>query len=407
MVMPEFITSRLTDETTQTSAAIQRDASINPLATLFDGVGRSDLGNYVQTESVRYEESSSVPRYPIETGQDASDNTVSNPPVISIRGVVTSQAGGGSGAAEVADTLRNLLKDGEVVSIDTARGIYDNCVISRFTERQSERTGVGLAFEVQLTQVILGGLPIYLPEDPEEVTARDYVSEDAYLQLFDEESVELTAEILDARNVDIDRGFLYTKRPGLPIHAESLDSSAIGVVTEQVRELHRLGIEEPPYPDSFIRAQMTDSFAKALGVRATELGVPIAGVDMQLIRLDSSLTAQYRDFVVTVDNIPHDISIGVRRITGSDGQINWVIDITTRVSGLPEAVSELRSSVQNGYLLKNGGTIKIYSPTPSRLIGAFIVYGLGDVSIGLGPRPWGRTHQLVFTTNLQYIANPS
>ena len=67
MVMQEFLTSRLTDEITQTSAAIQRDASVNPLATLFDGVGRSDLGNYVQTESVRYAESSSFPRYPIAT----------------------------------------------------------------------------------------------------------------------------------------------------------------------------------------------------------------------------------------------------------------------------------------------------------------------------------------------------
>ena len=401
MVMQEFLTSRLTDEVTQTSAAIQRDASINPLATLFDGVGMPDLGNYVQTESVRYEESSSVPRYPIETGQDASNSTVSNPPVISLRGAVPSEAGGGSGAGEVADTLRTLLKDGEVVSIDTARGTYDTCVVSRFTERQSERTGVGLVFEVQLTQVVLGRASQRIADVENQVG--DVLTDDAYDQLIGpvtDARLGVSEMVLTDRNVAIDLGYLTGSPPPTPSFAEELNDDAKSFVKRQIEALSNAGKEVPPYPLAFIRNLDATKLAKRIGAPLPDptLGIPVAGVDMWRLNIDTANANQSWSFPIPRFGL--NLEVDVRRDLAS-GEVRWFADTTVLVEGL--AREDLRGVQTNGHRLTNGSFIKVYTESPRVLIGALMVIPIGDASSSLGRRVWGETHNLIFTSNLQYI----
>ena len=421
MVTQDFGASAwLIDANTQSAAAIRRDESVNPIASLLDDLGRSDLGDYVLTTSIEFETTSAVPRYPLESGADASDHTVLQPPVIRMRGAVPAHAGGGSGASDVSDEIRRAQTDGNLFTIETARGTIEDCVVSAFREVQSDRTGVGLEFGVDVTQVQLGATERSRINDPNVETARDFVSDDTYDQLVGPVTADdraATRQILDDRNVRIDEGYLYTLRPPVPTFADELDDDAKSFVKAQVTALVNAGKEVPAYPLAFIRALDASKLAKRIGapLPAPGVGIPVAGVDMLRVGMEGGATEQRRAFGFAIDGVSHRVTVVLRRvtpsaITGPSQSIipttpltgaGWVIDVTIGVEGGPE----LRRSELRGVRLLNGSVVKLYTPTPSRFIGALLVVSLVDDVFALGPRPWGLTHDLIFTSNLQYIAS--
>ena len=138
--------------------------------------------------------SNSVTKFPVDSGFSVSDHTIRQNPIIQIEGVVsntpmstmdiTSLAGiiqigsailgnplGGvlnsaiglgkalTGGSQKADadyfheTLEMLVTTGQMVSVSTLRGVYDNCVVTAYNTRADVDTSSSLHFSITLEKL--------------------------------------------------------------------------------------------------------------------------------------------------------------------------------------------------------------------------------------------------------------
>ena len=400
------------------SAELIRELRVdNPLRLIMEQLAPWLAPAVTVSLSQGYQREADVPRYPLESGGTASDHALLRGLSLRMTGAVSQSAQGGTGPADVAAEFNRAMTERTLVTAHTAYGTFENCVIKSFGQTQTSQNARTLEFAVTLEQISLG--TVTSAPDLQPVT----------------QPGENNAALLDERqtgNLEIDTNAIISALasgqplagtlPGIgsPVATDILtsvqlaafdtplitapvpeDLNAKAFVRDQWVALAEDGIERPEYPESFARQVGKIELKRYELQFGTSMipGVPLAGVDLLRIPLGNPSDDSPQSWSGTLGDVRLEMQIAsFPEGTGRRWVVNLLFDIPRGLRTLRDALSGIRTIRQNGVRLHGGVPLRLREGW-----GALIAIPLGAPSVPLGRQPWGNTHGLIFTTNLDFI----
>lgn len=128
--------------------------NFNPLSDILQ-TRRPELAAVISTSSIQYEASATISEYPVESGASIADHTLRRPEGLTIVGYVGETALNGEGPGEVYRELLTMLEEGILLTLNTPRGSWDNCIITKVSSPQTSRNAFALDISVEFSQLLL------------------------------------------------------------------------------------------------------------------------------------------------------------------------------------------------------------------------------------------------------------
>jgi len=112
--------------------------------------------------AAEHELGAEVTSYPVEQGASLTDNVVIRPKKLRVSGLVANllaapgRTAGPEKAQDAWQAIIGLMESRERMTVATALGDYDEMVIVRVKSRMDAQTGISLAFDMDLQEVLVG-----------------------------------------------------------------------------------------------------------------------------------------------------------------------------------------------------------------------------------------------------------